>query len=169
MENKTKPRPSISNKGQTCELSGGQELPTIRVLKCPRMKRLYLARVMVTFNLCKLARNLDNKKGKERRRSYFFLQNDWAYECGWDTGSLLRFPWAPSTSSVTLSPALPSTGDLAQKRFPLKTVKKTPVLSSRDCGAWLLSKGHKCLSISYFDLNEILEILTVWFLSLQTS
>lgn len=56
--------------------------PTIRVRRWPRMKRLYLARVMATFSLCKLARNL----GIERKVTSLYTVS-WRSQCGRDTGS----------------------------------------------------------------------------------
>lgn len=62
MENKTQNLSPVSvTTGNLLGSLGPTAVPTIRVLKCPRMKRLYLARVMVTFNLGKLARNLSEQ------------------------------------------------------------------------------------------------------------
>lgn len=124
-----------------------KDVPTIRVLKCPRMKRLYLARVMVTFNLCKLARNLGNMI--KEKGSYFYRTPEHSVQ---GTKAAFPFFWGSShfCTAIVLSPSVLSIEHLAQRQFPLKIGNKPPVLS-RLRGQGITAIKH--LSVNFLFLN----------------
>lgn len=109
-----------------------------------------------------------SRQWKRKTKSYFSLQTGLARQRGWHAGSALALSSGSFFLKVEeLSPSFPSTRSLAQTRLHIKHSDQSTWCFQVCSFEGIITIRGMHLSVSYFDLNEILEILTVWFLSLK--